>query len=257
MNHGANMKRQQGFTIIELSLAMTFISILLLTIALTLIQIANIYTHGSIVKELNATSRAVNTELSTAIRASGDFTTTPSAHRYKEVPNVGGRMCLGQYSYIWNYGKSLSTSDSERNLYVANTTPVNANMVTTDGGSRYEISFVKVPDSTNGYCTPDAEGNYKAVDPVGAVELLRTGDHGIVLHSLQVTPPEATAKDANSSQQLYKISYTLGTSNVAALNGTTTEPPTECRGPGEEGADLNYCSIQQFTLVLRVAGEVN
>jgi len=253
----SNTGRQQGFTIIELSLAMTFISILLLTIALTIIQIASIYNHGSVVKELNATSRAINTELSTSIRASGDFTTTASANRYKETPNVGGRMCLGQYSYIWNYGTSLSKIDSTRNLYLANTTPANANTVVTGGVTRYEVGLVKVPDSGNGYCTPDANGKYKAVNPEGAVELLRTGDHAVVLHSLKVTTPQATAKDDASSQQLYKISYTLGTSDIDALNGTTTVPPTSCKAPGETGADANYCAIQQFTIVLRVAGKVN
>jgi len=258
MNHVTNTRREEGFTIIELSLAMTFISMLLLTIALTIIQIANIYTHGSIVKELNSTSRAMNIELSTAVRASGDFTTDAGAYRYKETPNVGGRMCLGQYSYIWNYGTSLGALDTTRNLYVANSTPVNANKVTKDGVTRYEVGLVKVPDSGGGYCTPDANGRYKAVDPEGAVELLRTGDHGIVLHSLKVTPPQATAEDALSSQQLYKISYTLGTSDVNALTGgSATTPPTDCKAPGVTGADLNYCSIQQFAIVVKVAGEVN
>jgi len=255
MNHVDKRKKEQGFTLIELSLALAFIAILLLTIALTIIQIATIYNRGSITKELNTTSRALDTELSLALRSSGGFSLEPSASRY--VPSAeGGRLCLGQYSYIWNYGRALSEVKSTRNMYVTGSVVTGGNIVTKDGATRYEIGFVKVPDSSNAYCTPDGQGRYKAVVPTNATELLRTGDHGLVLHSLKVETT-TTAKDKQSGQQLYRISYTLGTDKIGALNGNATTPPTKCLEPGQPGADFNYCAIQQFTLVLRVVSGFN
>ena len=252
MNHAVNTptRSNKGFTIIELMLAMTFISILLLAIAMTIVQIANIYNKGMIVKELNITSRSINDELTTAVRSTGSFSLDPSAKSY--VNNAwGGRLCMGQYSYIWNYGSALSAVDSNRNQYSAPNS--GGNIVRDDSGViRYEIGLVKVPDSSGAYCTPDGSGRYPNINPTNAVEMLKSGDHGLVLHGLTVSSLP-TAKDTLSGQQMYMFSYILGTSDLDALNATKTA----CKAPGEAGADLNYCAAQQFGLVLRVVSGVN
>ena len=252
MNHAANTHptTRRGFTIIELMLAMTFISILLLAIAMTIVQIANIYNKGMIVKELNITSRSINDELTAAIRSSGSFSLDTTAHRY--VNNAwGGRLCVGQYSYIWNYGSALSAVDTNRNQYTSPNT--GGNIVKDASGTiRYEIGLVKAPDSGGAYCTPDGSGRYPSISPTNAVELLKSGDHGLVLHSFGINTA-ATAKDTVSGQQLYTFSYTLGTGDLDAINAAKTA----CKGPGEVGADLNYCAVQQFGLVLRVVSGVN
>jgi type II secretory pathway pseudopilin PulG len=254
MSHKVNMMKK-GFTLIELMLAMTFISMLLLAIALTIVQIANIYNKGIITKEVNQSSRAISDELSLAMRSSGSFSLNPSANQYVQNPATGGgysggRLCIGQYSYIWNYGKALSTQDTNRNQYTGPNT--SGNTVITNGVTRYEISMVKVPDAGGAYCVPNGAGAYPKIDPTSAVELLRTGDHGLVLHNLTVTSA-ASGQDALSSQQLYTVSYTLGTADINALNSNQTL----CSGPGVPGSDLNYCAISQFTIVLRVVSGVN
>lgn len=248
MNHEV---KTRGFTLIELMLAMTFISILLLTIALTIVQIANIYNRGTITKELNASSRSISTDLDHTLRASGSFSLEPAANRYVSK-TWGGRLCTGQYSYIWNYGSALSSLDPSRNQYSGPATA--GNTVVTGGITRYEISLVKAPDAGAIYCTPNGSGGYPNVSPVGAVELLRTGDHGLVLHYFDVTTAP-TAKDVLSSQELYKMTYVLGTNDLDALTGATDQ--LACKGPGEDGADLNYCDVQKFTIVLRVVSGVN
>ncbi len=246
----SNSSRQAGFTLIELLLAMTFISVLLLTIALTIVQIANIYNRGIILKEVNQTARSISDELDGAVRASSTFSIDPTAQRY--VANAwGGRICLGQYSYIWNYGSALDSVSANRNQYSAPNESGNT-VIDTNGTTRYEISFVKVPDAGGVYCIPSGSGTYPNINPVGAVELLRTGDHSLAIHGLEIVS-NPSAKDTLSSQQLYKISYTLGTSGLAALSNDQTR----CRPPNEQGSDLNYCAVQQFTLVLRVVSGVN
>ena len=248
MNHVDNQKKH-GFTIVELMLAMTFISVLLLAIAMTIVQIANIYNHGMILKEVNQTSRAVSEELDRAIRASSSFTTDPAAHRY--VNNQwGGRLCTGQYSYVWNYGASLSTKSTNRNMY----TGTNAAGNNTPSGSTTssEISFVKVLDAAGAYCVPGTNGVYPSVSPTNATEMLRAGDHTLAIHSFAITST-ATAKDALSSQALYKATFTIGTGNIDALNTDRSQ----CKPPNTAGADPNYCAVQQFTIVLRAVSGVN
>jgi len=226
----------KGFTLIELMLAMTFISLLLLAIAMTIIQIANIYNKGTILREINQVSRDVNNEIERAMRASGSFSLEPSAQRY--VNNtVGGRLCLGQFTYVWNYGEALGNNDSELNVY-------------TDGSP---LVFVKVPDSGANYCSLNTvTNNYPAIDRDTATELIQSGDHSLVLHKFTVSSsPSAT--DTLSGQQLYRVVYIVGTSDVAALN----DDRDSCKPPNVAGADFNYCSVQDFTLVLRVANGVN
>jgi type II secretory pathway pseudopilin PulG len=255
-----HMKRtDKGFTLIELLLAMTFISTLLLTIAMTIVQIANIYNHGMILKELNQTARAVTQELDRAVRASSSFSTNIADRKYVNSA-WGGRMCLGQYSYVWNYGTALSRINPNRNFY-SSTNSINAagNIVQGSTGARSEISFVKVLDPAGSYCVPNVSGVYLAVDPTDATELLRSGDHSLVIHALSVTSI-ATAKDTLSAQELYKFSFTLGTSDINALTTDSTGQVAAnslCKAPNIAGSDLNYCSIEQFTIVLRAISGVN
>jgi len=244
---------KEGFTLVELLLAMTFISVLLLTIALTIIQIATIYNKGILLKELNQVSRTLNDELDTAMRSSTTFSELPARSRYVNDPSWGGRMCLGQYSYIWNYGTALSAVNTNRNQYSGPNTVGNSVFDRQSGTTRYEITFVKVPDFGGAYCVRNlVTMRYPNINPVGAVELMRTGDHSLAIHSLSLVSA-ATAKDALSAQQTYKVTYTLGTSNISALNNTQTA----CKAPNIAGADFNYCSIQQFTIVTRVVSGVN
>jgi len=233
MNHGV---KQRGFTLIELMLAMAFVSLLLLAVSMAIIQIANIYNKGLIIKEINQSSREIGDELDQAMKSSGTFSLTGSPQRY--INNaVGGRLCLGQYSYVWNYGIAISKGNSELNKFTNGTV----------------INFVKVPDSGGAYCT--LVGNplkYPQIDPTNSVEMIRNSDHKLSLHSLSIKSSTG-ATDALSSQQLYRVSYSIGTSDMLALNDTQTA----CKAPDQQGADATYCSIQQFNLVLRVVNGVN
>jgi len=259
----------KGFTIIELMLAMAFISMLLLVIALTLVQIATIYNRGNTAKQINQSSRAVSEELSLALTSSGSFSLAPADRKYVETAS-GGRLCVGKYSYIWNYGKALSpagvypnpTPATNRNIYIPSA-PVSLSTNVVKIGSaapRYEISFVKAPDASGAYCIPTTStpSGYPNVSPVGATELLRTGDQGLVLHYFHIAT-SASAADSLSAQQLYRVTFVLGTPDVNALNGIATPQTANvtCKAPGTTGADANYCSVQKFTLVLRVVSGVN
>lgn len=262
MNH-VDRKLEKGFTLIELLLAMAFISILLLTIALTIVQIGTIYNSGTVARDVNQTSRAVSSQFEQSIKANGEFSLTEADHQYVSK-DWGGRLCIGGYSYVWNYASALNPTNlnSNRNKYVSGTNTGNA--------TNTEISLAKIVDAGATYCTPKSTGTYPDVDGTKAVELLRSGDHSLMLQYL-VIETSATAKDAVSAQQLYKLTLFLGTNDTTAMSVKTAAGGTvsaikanlpsstsiTCKAPGETGGDTDYCNVQKFSLVLRVAGGVN
>src|SRR5919199_356042 len=113
------VRRSTGFTLIELMLAMTFISILLIAIAMTTIQISSIYNKGITLREVNQAGRSLSDEFQRSIANSVPFDVTPkidnspaTATSKYVVRDGGGRLCLGDYTYAWNYGASIAGETS-------------------------------------------------------------------------------------------------------------------------------------------------
>lgn len=241
MIHVGNKK---GFTLIELMLAMSFISVLLIAIAMTIIQISSIYNHGLTVKDMNQSSRSISAELQRNISQAVPFSIVSGAgNRYIQTA-WGGRLCIGQFSYVWNYGVDLNTAVTTKNysnnkLNVYSTTPSTL------------IRFIKIPDTSAFYCIPNVAGKYPDIDITKAIDLLNVGDHNLVLHAFNISSGP-TAIDTKSNERLYTITFTIGTNDQAAL----ATGSASCKGASEPGADPAYCAAQQFTLVVRAGNTV-
>jgi len=230
------MKIHKGFTLIELMLAMTFISILLIAIAMTIIQISNIYNHGMTLKEVNQAGRALSEDLQRTIKSSSQFDITGANNAYIQQGDWGGRLCTGSYSYIWNYGGALNTNDpngESLNVYSDN--------------SGVKIRFIKVIDSDSSYCTDPA----KKIDSSSSVDLLDAGDHSLTLHQFSITSSDG-AYDGKTAQRLYTLRFTVGTNETNALSADKTK----CKAPNEAGSDPSYCSVQEFSIVARAGNAV-
>lgn len=229
MNHA---RRTTGFTIIELMLAMTFISVLLVAIALTTIQVSHIYNKGLTIREVNQVSRAVSADLQRSIGASTPFnvdTTSPTT-RYIVRPG-GGRLCIGRYSYAWNFGKALAAGPSAPSIY-----------------NKYDdgtpVHFAKVNDPSASLCTAPTTSIKKS----DSTEMLASGDHDLVLHTFSITN---SATDTGTGQALYAISMTIGTNDRAQL--TTND--TSCKPPSQGDGSQDYCSVNQLDMVVRAGNK--
>ncbi len=231
-------QNNKGFTLVELMFAMSFIAILLMAIAMTVIQISNMYSRGLTLKEVNQAGRSLSSELTHGVAASAPFLVSGLGTKYIILPDgSGGRLCLGQYSYIWNYGKSLTGSLPLSNKYTS--------------ASSTKIRFVRVPDGTGFYCTTVAPAPLPDVDPAGAVELLDVGDLDLAVHNFAISTVDS-ASDSRTHQSLYFISFVIGTNEQAALNSDQST----CLPPSNLAADLNYCSVNQFDIVARAGKAV-
>lgn len=227
MNRG---NKAFGFTLIELMLAMGFVSVLLVAIAMTVIQIGDIYNRGLTLKNVNEAGASLASELQRSIAESYSF---DLSSRFVVQP-WGGRLCIGQYSYIWNYGVAIKINDPARLNNYSN--------------SSNQINFVKVIDSNASYCTSPA----KPIDYNGAIELVNVGDHNLAIHNFSINTT-SSAGDSKTGQRLYNVSFLIGTNDQAALNGNLGA--TRCLIPNEvisgKTPDPSYCFVNQFDIVAR------
>jgi prepilin-type N-terminal cleavage/methylation domain-containing protein len=229
-----------GFTLIELMLAMTFISVLLVAIAMTTIQISNIYNKGITLREVNQAGRAVSSELQRSIASSVPFDVTPKSDNSPGTENSkyvvrdgGGRLCLGNYSYAWNYGKTLVGGAGAPAVY---------NKYDDTGNT--PVRFAKIEDAGGALCADVTT----AVPKAKSTELLSTGDRDLVLHSFAVTE---TSSDAGTNQALYAITMVVGTNDRQQL----TTDDTSCKPPSAGVGDENYCSVNQWDIIARAGNK--
>jgi type II secretory pathway pseudopilin PulG len=217
-------RKNRGFTLIELMLAMGFVSALLLAIAMTVIQISDIYNSGLTFKSVNQYGGSLANELQRDISQSAPF---DIANNLVSSGDTGGRLCIGQYSYIWNYGKALSetTQPPTLNVYSNPTTP---------------ISFVKAIDRDGSYCSSPT----KPVDSNTAVELLNVGQVNLAIHSFSI---KQISSDNATGQYLYGISFVVGTNDQPTLNSDSTA----CLTSDNIQSNPTYCAVNQFDIVAR------
>ncbi len=227
-----------GFTIVELMLSMTFISVMLIAIALCVIQLSTIYTRGETLREVNQASRAITDDLRRTFAQA-----TPSSVVVDKV-NASGRLCTGTYSYIWNNVRADGNLKFEHNRYA-------------DGAM---IRLIRVVDNGAQYCADYNSANPTARSVNSRVsrntattrhysELLQEGNRRLAVHSMTVT---AGAEMNLIHQRLYRVSMLLGTESSAAIE-TTGGDGLRCRAPGSDPqqSDMTYCAVNEISFAVR------
>lgn len=236
--------KTNGFTLIELMLAMTFIAVLLMAIAMTTIQIGNIYNKGITLREVNQAGRAISDELQRSIASASPFDVTPriddsptTVNSKYIVRDGGGRLCLGRYTYAWNNGKALAETPGGPDIY---------NNYKNADGSLTPVRFAKVADSDAALCTNPALN----IERESATEMLVSGDRDLVMHNFDIKT-NIKAQDPTTGQTIYSISMIIGTNDQEQLttNNASCKPPAE--GAGAE----NYCSVNQFDIIARAGNK--
>ncbi len=237
---------QKAFTLIELMLAMTFVSILLISIAMLTIQISNTYTKGITLRDVNQAGLAVSNDLHRSINASTAFDPTPGADSYVQQP-TGGRLCLGNYTYIWNNGEGLNGDIAalSNKFVLPNGSP-----------SSEKIRYIKVADLGKSLCQPKNQADIDtdtSISPVYAdiatdqkvTEMLTKGDRDLAIQSFKIV-------SGSLAKPIYSISIVIGTNGEGQITGTDGE---ECKPPSELDGDEDYCSINKFDIIARVGSK--
>ena len=232
-------RNAKGFTLIELMLAMTFISILLMAIAMTIIQIGAQYNKGMTIKEANQAGRSISEDFGRNVGAADAF----SMVNDYATTTTGARVCMGNYTYIWNTGKMKTNSAVVKYL---------------QPGKTDDVNLVKVEDPSKLYCVKLngalVQKDILATDTAKTQELLPPGEHDLAVQAISIVPnDDTTTRDPITRQQLYRFNFIIGTNNQNALNSTQTG----CLPPSDIQSDINYCVVEHFSLVVRAGYGVN
>lgn len=233
----SHVNRKQGFTLVELMLAMGFVSALLLAIAMTVIQIGNIYNTGITYKSVNQAGGSIASQLLRDINSSTPFDLPGTNPVHYVQQNWGGRLCIGQYSYIWNYGDAIQAKNPQLYVYsgATSTTP--------------DINFIKVFDPTSSYCT-FATTSKKDIIFGDSVELLDVGKNNLAVYSFSIS---SNAHDDSTNQRLYDISLVIGTNEKDTLDASSGS--MKCQLPDNVKSDPTYCAVNQFDIVARAGNK--
>ena len=254
--HHNTQKQTSGFTVIELMLSMTFVAVLLIAIAMTVIQIATIYNRGMTLKEVNQSARDISDDMRRTVANTEAFVVnvngTDSADSF-DIPAAsgpsgalaGGRLCTGSYTYIWNIAAAVERNDA------------NLTKKLSSGGTPGEaIRFIKVPDTGKKYCqkTSGAVVNrhIASTDVPLITELLTAGDHKLGMQRFTISTTNS-AYDVATEQRIYSVNYVIGTGDTSAMNSTQTA----CLPPGTANSNITYCNVQSFSIVLRAGNAGN
>lgn len=225
-------KTSRGFTIVELSLAMTFVSVLLLAIAMTAIQAGRIYNKGLVLESVNQAGRDIGDSLRRDFAQFNALGAPSELVTWAKLSGVdrSGRLCLGGYSYAWNTPQVVSGQVSDG--------PIVKNGATT-------VNFVRVHDPAATLCdTSSVFNDVASMQPANLLDAKRS-DAVLSVHSFEVIRLDG---QPIASEVLYKISYTIGTSELGALDSQ------RCRPPADSESNDSFCAINNFEIIVRTNG---
>lgn len=280
-------EHKKGFTIIEITLAMTFLAILMVSIATLIMRVTNIYQKGLAMRAINATGTEIIEDITRTVGAASylvdihsqdaelggngvmeydnnyklvekyyyDYTVYNENHDGKNF-NVQyfGVLCTGDYSYIWNTARALDPDFTTKNFITVN-------------GEK--VKMVRVYDREQTQCNKDKNGsvanlakrNYLPVTinvPVdNVVELINNDEMDLALYEFNITP---ATQSAITRQSFISANFILATRqggiNINA-NGDF------CRGEDNEfkdeyeGTMFNYCAVNKFSFSARTGGNAD
>ncbi len=280
-------EHKKGFTIIEITLAMTFLAILMVSIATLIMRVTNIYQKGLAMRAINATGTEIIEDITRTVGAASylvdihsqdaelggngvmeydnnyklvekyyyDYTVYNENHNGKNF-NVQyfGVLCTGDYSYIWNTARALDPDFTAKNFITVN-------------GEK--VKMVRVYDREQTQCNKDKNGsvanlakrNYLPVTinvPAdNVVELINNDEMDLALYEFNITP---ATQSAITRQSFISANFILATRqggiNINA-NGDF------CRGEDNEfkdeyeGTMFNYCAVNKFSFSARTGGNAD
>ena len=239
---------KQGFTLVELMLAMAFVSVLLLAIALTAIQAGKLYSRGTTLRNVNQSGRNVSDMLrrdflqSNAQKIADDGQVIQVKTTDGTVVNE--RICLGYYSYIWNRVDAMvrATGDNAIQQHIVKYDSADARDVA--------INLVRVVDSGGNLCRKSGTPAVypKVVDRDMATELLQSPADENFLGIYDFHLKKITAGD--SSEALFALGFTLGTGRTGEINTADQS----CKPPADDESNMEFCAINKFETIVRTNG---
>lgn len=271
--------KQQGYTIIEVTIALAFIATLMISILTVSMQLFSLYNKGVTIRDVNAVTRHLVRDVQDSVAASKlDIrlfpagTTTPVG-TLQEASNQaldyytnadGGRLCTGSYTYIWNYGQAFTAYEGVGLNGEQGYTQFTGNV--SDGFEA--VRFIKVSDDNKRLCTVDEDESdtlvkegKKLSDEVveEAVPVFDEGERDLVLYSFEISSPGALALEQGDDEEVttnyYSNFYTITTivgSSLFSEDYTIVDGTDRCQIDADNNDTLReYCAVNEIEFVAR------
>ena len=279
--------KKKGFTMIETTLAMAFISVLMLLVAILIMQISAIYTKTLTMQAVNNTGSEIIDDFKRSINASlmvmdgskcsglqSAYQSTcknDKAYKYiyqqyetnslrddHKTIQTSGVFCSGYYTYFWNSGYVLANASASN---------YRAKVSYTYNGSSKTLSdfrLIRVLDVNGKACQDKVSNTYSlntSADNVwynlGGVpdepaELIDSTEVQLALYDMKIYRP---ATHPLSGRAYYAGSFVLGTRQGdidIKANGDFCKSP-----PQGHVTEFDYCAINKFNFAAQAIGEDN
>lgn len=236
-------RNSKGFTLIELTLAMSFVAILLISVAMLSIQLTNQYSRGLTLKEVTQSGTEVSSDIK---RTMAQAQIENGGVRVKNVSGGARVLCTGSYSYIASSPTSLEANNGNGDANAIRVGPT---------GSTTMARFAKVRDLGGTLCGAvsvlDTNKNFVTDD---VSELLSGGSRLLSVRDLSVSPNGIPGSGHPMYQEflqgrgIYEVRMTIG----AGLNDELDSLTGNCKPPKNASANFNYCAINSFVFNVRV-----
>lgn len=274
---------KKGFTIVEVTLSLSFLSVLLITIAALTIHVTSVYQKGLSIKAVTSTGRELVDEFTRAISSSpaidveglcnSSFNTADNPTRaqnackddgaslfvnqtiYDNIEGIngsvpiGGIFCTGRYSYLWNSGYILKNNSAQGLAYKTDVD----NSIT---GFR----LLKITDTNNLACRQAIDSNNYAQSNIRSYyvdgnpvyeDILAKSEDNLALYRLDVFPP---AYNTTTMHGFYSGTFILGTVQ-GGVDITANGDYCKDEASLNLDTDFNYCAINKFNFATRATGE--
>ncbi|HEU0266513.1 MAG TPA: type II secretion system protein [Candidatus Saccharimonadaceae bacterium] len=249
------MFSKRGFTMIEMMLSMTFVSFLMITIALTSVSMARTYQRGVTLSEVNAAGRAIITDMQRTISQAPVVVQGQTV--FQHTPNS---ICFSSYSYVWNSGYDIANHAGSLITYTGGDTtthPINGNNV---------VRLAKVYDPSNHMCTTPptsvsvTSGNVTELLPsdsssgtsYNGIAIQNTG--GSTGSGTGITAIQLDKGDSSTTQALYQVTFIVGTNDQSSLSSSNFGTAPSCQPPANNPTGLEYCAVNRFSFLVRAGG---
>lgn len=275
---------KHGFTIVEITIAMTFVATLLITIAIVVTQMTAIYQKGLALRAVNSAGRELVDEFSRGITSApaegvsylcsiyysgneaaraaceSDEANLLTYHQDTarindaDVP-VHGVFCTGRYSYIWNTGYAIKSSEDKHR----------AELIVNDINYGNKFRLMRVNDDDRALCgayMSDSSYRYNGnggnkysynIDSDDVpIESLSGSEDNLVLYDF--VPFPAASHDI-TQHAFYSITFILGTIqggiNIMSAGDYCTASSTDSLD-----TEFNFCAVNKFNFAVRATGEL-
>lgn len=277
MKHFNKSSSKSGFTMVEFSLAVAFISLLLIGISVVASNIVTIYQKGLAVKAVGSVGRGLVEELTTAINAAPSVDTTSLCSGHVNSANIGkcqddrannfifqhkvirriapgdetdtevqagGVFCTGNYSYIWNtyYG----TEKGDQPLSLVYFDSANYSSALHNSTKLSDFRMIRLKDSSYRVCsavtTSDYNPNINNVDEID-IRYLANGHENVI-----DTPEQGFLNSFDLDLQIYELTMFPISQDLVTLRtfmSGTFILATE-RGNVNIERSGDYCDVNHF-----------